>query len=270
MISMRKHLKAGMNALASFALCAQALAIAPDSPTNRYRTIPERNAFGLKPTPVVDSPPTTRPSIPKLILTGITTILGNKLVLMKAVPPDNAPGQATKEESLMLTEGQRQGDVEVLNIDEKAGSVRVNNSGSIMTLTFEKDGAKLPNTRPSLTSPVGLPLMTNATAVPAATAPTALPDRRPTRKAGSLTTRQIRSSNGMGPGQAPVPANPVGEPGSVPVAPVTNPAPVNLPAGLTPEEQAIVLQLQQQAGSAPQTVVTGAPMPASQPPILPQ
>jgi hypothetical protein len=265
-----------MYALASLALCAQALAIAPDSPANRYQAIPERNAFGLKPRPVVDSPPTSRPSIPKLILTGITTILGNKLVLMKAVPPGNAPGQAIKEESLMLTEGQRQGDIEVLNIDEKAGSVRVNNSGSIMTLTFEKDGAKLPNTPPLPTTPGGLPLMTNATAVSPAMAPTALPGRRPTHKPGSLPTRQIRSSNAIGPAQAPVLANPVGEPGSVPVPSVANPAPVDLPAGLTPEEQAIVLQMQQQAasqsstGSAPQTVVPGAPMPAPQLPVLPQ
>jgi hypothetical protein len=122
------------------------------------QAIPERNAFGLKPAPIptiVDPPPTP---LPKLILTGITTILGNKLALMKAVPPGNPPGRAVTEESLILAEGQREGNVEVLNIDENAGSVRVNNSGSIMTLTFEKDGAKLPNTPPPPATPAGLPL----------------------------------------------------------------------------------------------------------------
>jgi len=152
----------------------------PDSPTNRFPAIPERNAFGLKPAPAIDAPPPSPPSIPRLILTGITTVLGNKLVLMKAVPPGNAPGQAAKEESLMLTEGQRQGNVEVLNIDEKAGSVRVNNSGTIMTLTFEKDGAKLPNTPPPPTPAAGLLLPTNATVMSAATTPTELPGRRAT------------------------------------------------------------------------------------------
>jgi len=152
---MRKHLKAGMYVVASLVFCGEALATAPDTPANRYQAIPERNAFRLKPPPVVpdQSPP---PSIPKLILTGITTVLGSKLALMKAVPPGSGPGQPAKEESLMLTEGQRQGNVEVLNIDEKAGSVRVNYTGSILTLTFEKDGAKLPNTSPPGATPAGL------------------------------------------------------------------------------------------------------------------
>jgi len=269
---MRKYLKAGISALASFAFCAEALAIAPDSATNRFQAIPERNAFGLKPPPAIEPTQPLPPLIPKLILTGITTILGNKLVLLKAVPTGNAPGQAMKEESLMLTEGQRQGSVEVLNIDEKTGSVRVNNSGSIMTLTFEKDGAKLSNTPPHPTAPGGLPLPTNATVMSPTIPPTSLPVRGANHKPGSLPARDIRSPNVLGPGQTPTPTGPVVEPGSPSGPAVTNPI---LPGGLTPEEQAIVLQLQQQAspgatGAAPQAVVPGTPLPGSQPSVLPQ
>ena len=270
MLLMRKPLKTATYGLLSLVFCAEALAIAPDSPTNRYQAIPERNAFGLKPPPAVDAAPPTSPSIPKLLLTGITTVLGNKLVLMKALPQGNAPGQVAKEESLMLTEGQRQGNVEVLNIDEKAGSVRVNNSGSVLTLTFEKDGEKLTNAPPPPGVPPGLPLPTNATA------PTALPARGSLHRPGSFPTREIRSSGVAGPGQTPGQTNAMVYPGAGQVPSGANPAPANnLPAGLTPEEQAIVLQLQQQSAAqsgagATQGVVPGAPASSPQPPVLPQ
>ena len=44
-----------------------------------------------------------------------------------------------------MSEGQRAGPIEVLQINEKAGSVKVNNSGTVMVLTFEKDGPVLRN-----------------------------------------------------------------------------------------------------------------------------
>lgn len=127
--------------LAGLMLCTQARAVVRHAPTDTYTGIPERNIFGLKsPTPQITEP--VPPQLPKITLTGITTILGNKRALMLVQPPGNQPGQ--KELSLILAEGQRQDDIEVLQIDEKAGSVKVNNSGTIMTLTFEKDGPKSP------------------------------------------------------------------------------------------------------------------------------
>src|SRR5215471_14185630 len=44
----------------------------------------------------------------------------------------------------ILTIGQSEGQSEVLEIDEKAGCVKVNKVLAIVTLNFEKDGAKLP------------------------------------------------------------------------------------------------------------------------------
>jgi len=134
-------------------LCAgtalSALALVPDSNPNRFQPIPERNVFGLK-SPQTPAPTNPPAQTPKLILTGITTILGNKRALLKEQPPGGPgkPGDALKEVSYILTEGQRDGDVEVLQIDERAGSVRVNLGGTTLTLTFEKDGAKLPSTPP--------------------------------------------------------------------------------------------------------------------------
>jgi hypothetical protein len=185
---------------------------------------------------------------------------------MKGTPPTNAPGPAVKEESYILTEGQRQGSVEVLNIDENAGSVRVNNSGTVMTLTFEKDGAKLPSTPPP--GAPALPNPTNANLAPPAL-PTAAPQpgqaetnfrRRP------LPRRGTRSQD-QGATQTAVPAYPyppvIGQNQQNPAA-TTTPTSPTLPQTLTPEEQAIVLEMQRQAASPP-----GSTPPAYQAPVPP-
>src|SRR5262249_42736719 len=103
-----------------------------------------------------------KPQVLKITLTGITTIVG-KRVLMKTAPPQGKPGEAPKtEQSYILSEGQREGDIEVIEINEKLGSVKVNNAGTVQTLTFEKDGAKLPAT--PAPAPPGVPPLPNGAA----------------------------------------------------------------------------------------------------------
>ena len=271
MSAMRKHLKVGIGALACLLVYVKLQALTSDSSANRYQAIADRNAFGLKPPPAIETPPPTPPQLPKLILTGITTILGDKRALLKALPLGTRPGQAAKEESLILAEGQREGNVEVLNIDENAGSVRVNNSGTLMTLTFEKDGAKLPSPPASPTNPPALPTPTNANLAPGATLPTAYPtqgQRKTNPNLRSLPARDLRSS------QPAIPLN--GGTGSPPPLPGAVPAALQLPQDLTPEEQAIVQELQRQAGTLPSTSaipqapVPGVPVPTPQNPVLPQ
>lgn len=122
---------------------------------NPYKTIVDRNVFGLKP-----PPPPVDPNVeaaaknppPKITLTGITTILGNKRALMKTPPAAVKPGEQPREQSYILSEGQRDGDLEVVQIDEKTGSVKLMYAGTPVTLTFEKDGPK--------TAPGGLPAPT--------------------------------------------------------------------------------------------------------------
>ncbi len=124
-----------------WALCRAASAAAPDSAANPYQGIVDRNVFGLKPPPPPPDPESNKPPPPKIFLTGITTILGNKRALLKTTPPAK-PGEPAKEQSFTLGEGQREGDIEVLEIDEKAGTVKVNDYGTITTLDFDKDGVK--------------------------------------------------------------------------------------------------------------------------------
>lgn len=121
---------------------------------NPYKTIVDRNVFGLKPPPPPGPAPGTENTTPppKITLTGITTILGNKRALMKTPPAAVKPGEQPREQSYILSEGQRDGDLEVVQIDEKTGSVKLMYAGTPVTLTFEKDGPK--------TAPGGLPAPT--------------------------------------------------------------------------------------------------------------
>ena len=126
----------------ALALWAAADALALESSESPYQRIVVRNVFGLKDPPPPPRPEDNKPPPPKITLQGITTILGNKRVLMKvAMPPK--PGVKPEEQSFILAAGQRDGDIEVLEIDEKAGRVKVNNFGTITDLNFEDNGVKV-------------------------------------------------------------------------------------------------------------------------------
>jgi hypothetical protein len=110
---------------------------APAAAAGPYQEIASRNIFGLQP-PVVRTPnlPTVR--LPKVMVVGITT-LDKKCAVLKVRVPASSSAPAT-DWSCVLAEGQRLGPVEVLRIDEKDGSVKVNNSGSLVVLTLDQDG----------------------------------------------------------------------------------------------------------------------------------
>jgi hypothetical protein len=114
-----------------------------------YQGITERNVFGLKPPPPPPDPEANKPPPPKITLQGITTFGGIKRALFKVAMPAK-PGEPAKgEQSFILAEGQRDGDIEVLEIDPKApGSVKVNNFGTITNLTFENNGIKTASAAP--------------------------------------------------------------------------------------------------------------------------
>ena len=126
--------------LGNLGFCAKVDATAANPPDNPYQEIVERNVFGLKAPPPPPSIEAVKPP-PKLFLTGITTILGNKRALMKAQAPAK-PGQPPAYQDYILSEGQQEGDIKVLAIDEKAGTVKVDSAGTIATLSFADNGVK--------------------------------------------------------------------------------------------------------------------------------
>ncbi len=87
---------------------------------NPYSALCLRNAFALRPAASA--------------VTGITTILRGKRALLKV----ERPGEPLiKAESYILAEGQRQGPLQVLQIDEKAARVQVAFSGTVTNLSFD-------------------------------------------------------------------------------------------------------------------------------------
>jgi hypothetical protein len=100
---------------------------------NPYAPVVARNIFGLNPPPPFTPPPADDANLPKISPNGIMSIFGQLQVLFK-VSSAARSGQPTKEESYILSEGQRQDDIEVVKIDEKAGSVTFKNHGNIQEL----------------------------------------------------------------------------------------------------------------------------------------
>ena len=118
-------------------LCPESQAGLQRSSPNRYQSITERNVFHLVPEP--PPPPPPRPPLPEVALTGITTILEGQRALLKIRYPAK-PGAPAREEECILKPGEKEGPVEVLEIDEANERVTVNNSGTIMTITFAPAG----------------------------------------------------------------------------------------------------------------------------------
>jgi hypothetical protein len=122
---------------------------------NPYSAIVERNVFNLRPPPPPVNPADLikKTPPPKVIFTGITTILGTKKAFL-TIPPVKPGGPP---ESLILAEGQAEYEVEVKSIDEKAGVVQIINHGEPETLDFVHDGAKIAGLPGFPPTPIALP-----------------------------------------------------------------------------------------------------------------
>jgi len=111
-------------ALADSAADPTALQVVSDRP---YAIIAVRNVFALLPPPVYPiAIPKDLP--PKITANGITLILGATNVLFNVDMPATG-GQSGGPKSYMLSEGQREDDIEVVKIDVDAAVVTFNNHG---------------------------------------------------------------------------------------------------------------------------------------------
>ena len=158
-----------------------AWALTSDSSGNPYHGIVERNIFDIHaalPPPPPD-PNIGRPPPPTIKLQGITDILGRKQVLFKVQLPPKG-GAPAKEESFILTVGERQGEIEVLEINPKAGTVKMNNYGVVTNLSLELNSDKLVNVAP-VAAPAAAPNPAQMTAPGAIAPPPTLPTLPPGR-----------------------------------------------------------------------------------------
>ena len=221
-------------------LCAGARGSTTNS--NPYNAIIERNVFGLRPPPPPPAPPVKKEPPPNIILNGITSILGPKEALLK-IPPTPARGRepAKPEQFFELAEGQRDGDLEVLAIDEKARTVKVNYAGDIVSLNFKDNGNKHPV--------VGRPMFGQMPFRPGIPVPNfAANFRRPMPSRNPYFQRAVRygglnrggnvQAGGM-PGVLPSYAG-----GTVPTTEASQPN--NNATHLTPEQQTVMIELNRQ------------------------
>jgi hypothetical protein len=98
---------------------------------NPYTPIVVRNVFGLNP-PVATTTAWPGDPLIKIMPNGIMSVLGHWQVLFKA--GNTRPGQPAREDSYVLSEGQRQDDIEVVHIDAVAGRVTFNNHGILQDI----------------------------------------------------------------------------------------------------------------------------------------
>lgn len=130
------------------------LALPAQADGNPYaEIIATRNVFGLKDPPPPPPPPDTTPPVPTLKLVGIANIYGVRKAVLKPQPAPGAPAKPPapgapppgQEPPLVLVEGVMVDGVTVLSIDEVSGIVKVDNHGQELTLSFDKDGLKVPS-----------------------------------------------------------------------------------------------------------------------------
>jgi len=216
-------------------------AATPDVGNPYADTIVGRNVFSLK-----DPPPPQKPEDlikkdppPKILLQGLTTILGRRQVLFKVQVPAK-PGQPAKEESFVSAEGERNGEIEVLEIDEVAGVVKFNNHGTIEPKNMKDDVAKATVVAPP---PTGAPqLGVPPPTIPGLPRPTAAVN--PASPGGStvttfgggaerIPTRTLRTSNADG-----------AMPGSFGAGQTAQANPASRP--LSHEEQIAIMELQRE------------------------
>jgi hypothetical protein len=101
-------------------------------PGNPYAPVVARNVFGLNPIVVDDNTQAPEPPA-KITPNGIMSIFGHLQVLFKVSGAIKA-GKPAGDESYILAEGQRQDDIEVTHIDQKASIVTFDNHGVVQKI----------------------------------------------------------------------------------------------------------------------------------------
>jgi len=152
--------------LASVWFSGQTLLALDEAP---YAPIVTRNVFGLVPIPTnnpADAAPPPPPP-PKITPNGIMTLFGKLQVLFK-VAGVAKPGQPAKEESYVMSEGDRQDEIEVQKIDGKAGIIRFNNHGVVQELALVAGAASGGGAAPAAPGFIPSPVMPSPRVMPAA------------------------------------------------------------------------------------------------------
>ena len=217
-------------------------AVVTDTKDSPYDVIIQRNVFGLRPPPPIAEPtPPPKPPAAEVKLAGITTIVSPPRAILQWKDPGQPPAPGNpgtppgKDESYIFREGEQQGIIKVLAINVKDGSVKIENAGEPMLLTFETHGSKLPNTPAPAGPPGALPNPAGGTA-PGHPAALGLP---PNNRFGGYPIPGAGGVNPAGSGQPSIPVRPLR----------ASPEPATTVAqqpSMTPETQIVLMEIERE------------------------
>ncbi len=222
-----------------------------DLPDAAYRAISTRNPFQLVEPPIISAPvvPVRQPVLAKITVQGFTYTLGRWWVLCRIQLPPRPGEPPSPEIPSVMKQGERYGDVELVQINGSARTATFRNCGVEQSLTVQTDALKpaaggmalapAPNTGFPASSAIAAPTPTvSPVAIPGTPIAqftrlpgTAVPDARflpqPT-SAQENSTPMVPSSNFAFP-PGPTPFTPVNQPVAQPT--------------MTPEQQVVLIEL---------------------------
>jgi uncharacterized membrane protein YgcG len=114
-------------------LSGTARAAGPDAAPNPYSVILQHSVFGLVPPPTPPEDVSVAVSPPDIALNGIMSIFGRKYALFKL--------SANKGKTYLLGEGQSDGEIRLLAVEERAGKIKISNHGIVQTISLAKPPA---------------------------------------------------------------------------------------------------------------------------------
>ena len=129
---MKRKLNLAALALGILLFTGAARAAGPDAAANPYSVIYQRSVFGLVPPPPPADAGAAIPT-PDIALNGVMNIFGRKYALFKL--------PAGKGKNYLLGEGQGDGEIELLSVDERAGEIKINNHGIVQIVALSKPPA---------------------------------------------------------------------------------------------------------------------------------
>src|SRR5438874_2599850 len=129
---MKRVIQYSLRAAFITATCAVGTARAGDSVGAGYDLIPKANVFRLKEPPPVVQDPGPRTELPKIYLAGVSSVGQRKLAFLKLAGHGGKGGAQAAEETFALGVGERQGGIEVLDIDAAAGRVKIRQGEEVL------------------------------------------------------------------------------------------------------------------------------------------
>jgi hypothetical protein len=126
----------------------------PEEADNPYAVISERNVFHLSPAPPPPEPDKPKLELPTIKLSGFFRVGSRTRALFSSYPKKKEEGTTYYN----LAQGEKDGILEVVKIDEENGSVDILTTGNPATLTLKDDvlpSAATPAARPPDLGPRG-------------------------------------------------------------------------------------------------------------------